>query len=584
MIYFVTLGRTHFLSKNTYLEIRRNPMNTTVSPIFRFWNMLSLYRGQLSQIYLLGILNGVVNLSLPLGIQAIINFIQGAQISTSWVVLVGFVLLGITFTGIFQIMQLRIVENIQQDIFTRSSFEFAVRVPKIKLLEMDKIHSPELVNRFFDTITIQKGMPKILIDFSLASFQIVFGLLLLAFYSPYFIILGFVLIFILWLVIRVTGPKGLDASLMESKYKYRIAHWLEEVARTNKSFKLNTNSNLHLKKTDKLASKYLKARESHFSVLLMQFKFFIAFKVLLAAGLLVLGSILVLNEQMNIGQFVASEIMIILIINSVEKLLRIIDTIYDVLTALEKIGYVTDLKMDEQDGIALFDKDKGISLEGRKLKFGYPDKNAHLIEGLSFKIPAGCKTMVKGESGSGKSTFLHVMGGLLDINEGDFLINGVSIKNINKDKYFSKIGYYFPTNQLFVGSFYDNLTMGKAVSDERVFEIIRLLDLQEFISSLPMGIQAEIDPEGRRLPKSVIEKVLIGRAIIHKPKLLIMDDPLLFVTKEEKHRIITHIMSPEQPWTVLVATVYPFWKQNCTQIIDLGEVDYIQSVDSDLMI
>ncbi|MGB1243644.1 MAG: ABC transporter transmembrane domain-containing protein, partial [Chitinophagales bacterium] len=378
-------------------------MKEGLKPVLRFWRLLTPYQKEIYQIYLYAILNGLVNLSLPLGIQAIINLIQGGQVSTSWMILVGFVLMGIAGTGTLQVLQLRIVEDIQQGIFTRSSFEFAYRIPKIKLLELDQIHAPELVNRFFDTLTIQKGLPKILIDFSLASFQVIFGLLLLAVYSSYFILLGVFLCFLLWLIFKITGAKGLETSLKESKYKYQLAHWLEETARTNKSFKLASNSNFYLQKTDAIAVNYLKAREKHFKVLLGQFRYFIGFKIVVAAGLLVLGSILVFQEQMNIGQFVAAEIIIILIINSVEKIIRIIDTIYDVLTALEKIGYVTDLDLDEHDGQLLASSQNGISLEVINLEFAYPDMKRKLIKNLSFEIEASAKVTVIGESGSGKS-------------------------------------------------------------------------------------------------------------------------------------------------------------------------------------
>lgn len=194
-------------------------------PIKRFWRLLTRYKTELRQIYVYALFIGIVNLTLPLGIQAIINFLQTGELTSTWMILVGFVLAGIAITGVFQVYQLRIVENIQQDLFARSAFEFAYRIPKITFLELDKIHAPELVNRFFDTLTIQKGLPKILIDFSLAIFQIVFGLILLAIYSPYFILLGLSLALILWLIFKVTGPKGLSTSLKESKYKYQLAHW-----------------------------------------------------------------------------------------------------------------------------------------------------------------------------------------------------------------------------------------------------------------------------------------------------------------------------------------------------------------------
>ena len=152
----------------------------------RFVGLLELDKRDIRQIIYYAIFAGVVALSLPLGIQAIVNLIQGAQISSSWVVLVVLVTLGVAFQGGLQLMQVRILENIQQKIFTRSSFEFAYRFPKIKTSELGKYYPPELANRFFDTLIVQKGLSKILIDFPAAILQIIFGLLLLSFYCIWF--------------------------------------------------------------------------------------------------------------------------------------------------------------------------------------------------------------------------------------------------------------------------------------------------------------------------------------------------------------------------------------------------------------
>ncbi|GAK89280.1 HlyB/MsbA family ABC transporter [Nonlabens ulvanivorans] len=114
----------------------------------RLVRMLKLDKKDVRQIFYYAIFAGLVGLSLPLGIQAIINLIQGAQISTSWIILVILVTLGVAFGGVLQLMQIRITENIQQKIFTRSSFEFAYRFPKIKMSELHGIYPPELANRF----------------------------------------------------------------------------------------------------------------------------------------------------------------------------------------------------------------------------------------------------------------------------------------------------------------------------------------------------------------------------------------------------------------------------------------------------
>lgn len=543
----------------------------SITPLARFWRLLSKDRKDIIQIYVYAILNGFVNLSLPIGIQTIINLIQGGDVSSSWIILVIFVLLGIGLTGIFQVLQLRIVENIQHRIFARSSFEFAYRLPKLKLLSVDDVHVPELVNRFFDTLTIQKGLPKILIDFSLATFQVIFGLILLALYSPYFILLGVVLFLLLWIIFRITGPKGLQTSLKESKYKYQVAYWLEEIGRTLKSFKLNANSNLHLKKNDSLVANYLVARESHFRVLLFQFQYFIGFKIILAAGLLVVGSLLVFEEQMNLGQFVASEIIIIIIINSVEKVINVIDTIYDVLTSLEKIGFVTDLELDKDRafGNVIDSGDKGMAVSANQLGFQYPGMPNPIFSNLTFHIQPGAKVSIAGASGSGKSTLLHIISGLYAIDHGDLSINEQPFQTLCRTDYYDQIGFYFPSNELFEGTILNNITVGKNIPTESVYEVMDILGLRSYVNRELGGIQGSIDPGGRRLPRSIIQKLLIARAIVHKPQLLLLEDPLVQIDHSEKNRIIDYIMDPAKDWTVIVVADYAYWKERCNQIITL---------------
>ena len=249
-------------------------------PVIRFFRLLENDRKDLFYVYTFAIISGIVNLSLPLGIQAIIGLIMGGRVSNSWIILVVIVLIGILATGILQILQVQIIELIQQRIFARSAFEFAFRIPRIKTESVFRRHAPELVNRFFDTLTVQKGLPKILIDFVTAVLQIVFGLLLLSFYHPFFVLYGIFLLLLLFIIFYFTSPKGLRTSIEESNYKYEVAHWLEEVARTMNTFKLAGHSKLPQEKADLLVTKYLKARKAHFRVVIFQFSNIVAFKFL----------------------------------------------------------------------------------------------------------------------------------------------------------------------------------------------------------------------------------------------------------------------------------------------------------------
>lgn len=324
-----------------------------VRPFKRLFDLLRLDRRDITYIYLFAVVGGAINLTLPLGIQAIINLIGGGQLATSWVVLIAFVSVGVAFTGAMQVMQLVLSEHIKQRLFVRSSLEFAFRLPNIRPDQLEGRYLPELVNRFFDTLTVQKGLDKVLLDIPVSALQIILGLVLLSFYHPFFIAFALFLILLLWAVFRISGTRGLETSLQESKYKYQTAHWLEELGRSNSTFKLAGTTSLPLERTDELASSYTKARKSHFKVLLGHYWAMVAFKTVVTLSLLILGGLLVINERMNIGQFVAAEIVILLLLAAVEKVIMGLDSIYDVLTALEKIANVTDLALEPQTGMDL---------------------------------------------------------------------------------------------------------------------------------------------------------------------------------------------------------------------------------------
>ena len=543
-----------------------------MTPIQRFWKLLSPFKKEVYQIYLYAILNGLVNLSLPLGIQAIVNIIQMGSLTTSWAVLVLFVLIGIVFSGVFQLTQLRIVENIQQEIFAKSSFEFAFRFPKIKITKLQNLHTPELANRFFDTLTIQKNLPKILVDFSLAVFQAFFGLVLLSVYSPYFLILGVFLVSSIWVLFKATSPKGMSTSILESKFKYIVAHWLEEVARTHKSFKKFSSYALHLKQTDQKTIEYLEAREKHFGVLVTQFKFFILFKVLLAAGLLVLGGLLVYNEQMNIGQFVAAEIIILLILTSTEKLINSIDSIYDLLTALDKIGYITDLELDEKKKVELKDIKDGISVDITSLNYSGSDGADYYLNNFSSNIKSGSKTIILGENKVTKSILLNIISGFIDIKSGTVKLDGIPVENLNKSTLNKQISIHFSTNELFEASLIDNITVGRKISEQKIREIISLMGLDLFVSNLPNGLESIINPSNYFLSKDVTQKILLARSLVTKCRLYLFEYPFLYIKENEKERIIEYILEEFKESTFIIVTEDDYWlsKSNQQVVISKG--------------
>lgn len=541
-----------------------------MTPLKRFFNLLKLDKRDVSQIFFYAIFAGIVSLSLPLGIQAITNLIQSGRVSASWIVLIVLVVFGVALVGILSLMQLRITENLQQKIFVRASFEFGARLPKIKMSHIYNSYPPELANRFFDTMTIQKGTSKLLIDFSAAILQIVFGLILLSLYHPYFIIFGIFLFGFLYFIFRFSYASGLETSLKESKFKYKVASWLQEIARNNYSFKNELNYNYGLQKNNNIVADYLNYREKHFNVIRRQFTQLIIFKVILTASLLLIGGFLVLSQEMNIGQFVAAEIIILLVINSSEKIIFGLETFYDVLTSVEKIGQVTDMELEDDNQFNSDTCYTNINIETENLSFKFPDSDNAILKAISLRIDQGEKIVIEGENGSGKTTLIRILSGLLQKTSGSFYINDDTFKKINLRQYRSQIGAITHNETLFEGTLLDNITFNdKSVSTEDLKWAIDGVQLSSFVKSLPKGLETKVYPEGKQLSSSDAQKVLLARSIIQKPKILFYEDPTDKMDENVANEIIDFITSEKNKWTIIVCSKNPYWKTKCSRNITM---------------
>ena len=549
-----------------------------LTPWKRFIGLLKLERKDIFQIFYYAIFGGIVALSLPLGIQAIINLIQGAQISSSWIVLVIMVTIGVLFSGALQLMQLRIIETIQQRIFTRASFELSFRFPKIKMNELRNDYPPELANRFFDTLTIQKGLSKILIDIPTALLQIIFALILLSFYHSFFIVFGILLLLLIYIVFKFTAQKGLETSLIESKKKYKVAHWIQEVARTLVSFKLSGNTSLALQKNDDLVSQYLEARENHFKILMIQFIQMISFKVIVTASLLLIGGALVLNQEMNIGQFVAAEIIILLVIQSVEKLIIGLESFYDVLTSIEKIGQVVDKELEPQEGERPLFKE-GLTIELEDVSFGVENREKHIIKNISFTLKPKSRILVMGESGAGKSTLLRLISGVIEPVAGNIYINNLSLSSLHLNHYRSQLGLSLSDETPFEGSIKNNLVFGdKNIKDDIIYDALEIVGLTQFLKEQPKGLETVLYPEGKQMSYTIAKKLILARAIIKQPKIMILEDPLDQFNLEETVRIINYLTDIKRPWTLIVVSSKKSWRTQCNETITLekGEIKSIK--------
>jgi len=518
-----------------------------------FFKVLSPDKKDITSVYILAILAGLVQLSLPLGIQTIISFVMAGSISTSIVILIVMVVLGTFLSGLLQVRQMQVIEKVQQKIFLRYSLEFANRLPKLNIEKLDSYYLPELVNRFFDTVSLQKGIDKLLLDIPTAIIQISFGIILLSFYHPVFIAFGMILLLIVFFILRFTSPQGLQTALKASEYKYGIAAWLEEMARTIKSFKYSKGTLLHLHKTDKLVSGYLDSKTDHFKILLTQFWSLISFKIIITAAMLIVGATLLVDQQINIGQFIAADIVIITIIASVEKLVTNLDKVYDALTSVEKLSKVTESEIEEEGTLLLSTANKGVDIEFNNVSFSYAT-GEQVLENVNLKIPSGKLVCIQGISGSGKSTLLRLLTAAYKKFDGNILIDGAPIGNYQLRSLRSQTGVLLSQQDIFNGTLLENLTLGNhTISMEDVTALAKKIGLFSFIQTHKNGYDTILDPQGKRLPKKVRQNILLLRALLGKHRLLLLEEPFDHLDEAQQNTVMDYIKNDKEATIIITA-------------------------------
>lgn len=546
-----------------------------LSPAKRLVKLLGTERKEIGYILVYAVIIGLVSLILPLGLQTTVELISGGVFFSSVYILIGLVILGVLITGILQVVQMTLVEHLQRRIFTKAAFEFAYRIPRIRMESLFKNYTPELVNRFFDVITIQKGLPKLLIDLSSAGIQILFGVVLLSLYHPFFVFFSFFLVLVLSLILYLTGSPGLNSSLKESKYKYKVVQWLEELARAMNSFKLSGNTELPIKRADSTVSSYLKYRKTHFNILLVQFSSFVLFKVAVTGGLLIMGTILVINREITLGQFVASEVIIILVLNAVEKILMYMDVVYDLLTAVDKVSHLTDLPLDRNGG---FDFPKHLSKNGysvsiTNLDYSYEhNTKTKVIDNINLQIQSGERVCIAGTSGSGKSTLTNIIAGIYTDYTGGVSVNGFSLRDLDLTHLRDKIGKNISAEDLFDGTLYENLTLDKpGITIEDVQHALVQVGLKETVDALPDGLHTHVLSAGKGLSDSMIHRIILARCLAKKPSLLILNDFFTGLSKAERLQLIRCVINPENKWTLLVVSSDPIVMASCDRVILMHE-------------
>ncbi len=516
----------------------RTRLFALLAPEFPDLWVFALYTILISGLYLL----------VPFAAQILVNTIATGVLVQPLIVFSIVLLLALLFLGLLRVLQLWIVELIQRRIFAKTALRIAEHLPKIRTQDFSQIYAPELVNRFFDTVTLQKTFSLILLEVPAALLQIAIGILVLACYNPILLVFDLALV-VIFLSIVALGRNAISTSLNESSSKYRVAYWLEELARCHISFKMDRGTKFTNSELEQRLLSYLAARTKHFAIILRQASANYLIQSMATVGILAIGGWLVMNGSLSLGQLVAAELIVLIILSALDKIVQKLESYYDMITALEKVALITDFQPESQTGEALRPS-PSVALSCKELSFAYSSDRL-VLNNLDFDISAGARLSLVGASGSGKTTLGYLLAGLYSPSSGKIFINNQATSALDINTLRSKVALVSGFNEIFDATVEDNITLGRLVSNERLLEIIDLLELDRDLKQYPRGLKTLLVSEGRNISLGQRQRILIARSILEEPSLLILDEAFSGMDELTKLKIIDRIFMKDKPWTII---------------------------------
>lgn len=525
-------------------------------------------------ILLLSAINGVLLLATPLAVDAVVNNIAfGGQQGVYLQALLILSLALFAFLALLAIMraaQHYVMEVIQRRLFVRVTADLAYRLPHLQTAAFDRISGPELVNRFFEVVTVQKSSSLLLLEGVNLALSTLIGLIVLGFYHPFLLAFDLLLVAALGIVIFAMGRRAVTTSIRESYAKHAIASWLEQTALFPILFRSTGGRTLACSRADTLALEYLAARRAHFRILLRQISGLLALQAIASAALLTIGGALVLRGELTLGQLVASELIVGAIVASVAKFGKHLEAWYDALAAVDKLGYVVDLPIEREGGEAPSARQGPAAVRAQHVTFSY-EPGRPVLAALSFDIPAGARVAVVNAAGHGASTLLDVIYGLRSAQEGMLLVDGVDLRHWPLEALRNDVALV-RGQEIVAGTIVENVRLGRSdISLDEVRRTLEAVGLIDAVLQLSDGLDAQLKLGGAPLSSTQRMRLVLARALIGRPRLLLLDETLDGLDAGIAAELEPALFDRSNPWTLMVVTRDAELVQLCDQVVRLGE-------------
>jgi len=531
-----------------------------VRPWQRLSGLLRLERGDMLTLLAFALGVGLLSIVVPAAIEALVNTVAFGVLL--WPVLVlSLVMLGfLLVSALLRALQTLVAECLQRRLFVRTADAFASHFARAEIESFGGRNPTDIVNRFFEVSSVQKSLATLLVDGVGIVMITAVGLAVLAFYHPYLLTFAAVMVLLIVFLLAVLGIGGVRTSIDESYAKFDMAAWLEEIAKCPHTFRFGRGGTLALQRADGLAAAYVAARKRHFRVVWRQTLFALLLEAVGSTVLLGLGGWLVINRQLTLGQLVAGELIVTLVLTALSKLGKYIEVFYDLQASLDKLGVLDQLTLEPVGGERLAVDDRPMQVAAEVIREGRPPQR--------LDVRPGERVAVSGPSGSGKTHLLEVLGLLRVPGEGLLEFDGIDARSLDRAATRLQLAYVGRA-ETFADTVAENVRVGRAdLSAADVRRSLEMVGLADRVARLPQGVATPLASDGMPLSSNEISRLSIARALAGGPRLLLVDGLLDGLDIQGCPELVTSMLDRAAPWTLVVVTCRDDIKRRCDRIVE----------------
>ncbi|MDH4188425.1 MAG: ATP-binding cassette domain-containing protein, partial [Nitrospira sp.] len=395
------------------------------------------------------------------------------------------------------------------------------------------------------------------------------GMTILVFYHPYFLLYNVLLLTGFGVVVFLMSPGGLKATLDVSHAKYDTLHWLQDISRNLLHFKSTDSQALLMRRTDELVHAYVETRQRRFDILLRQYLGSVGWQAVAHSGLLATAGWLLSSGQLTLGQLVAAEVVVSGLLLSFDAVVKRMGHVYYFLAGLNELDMFFSLPRDQNSAplsVPLPDPSiHGIRITCKDLALTHPDQPP-IFEHFNLDLTPGEKIGIYVGTEVGKTSLARVLAGLEAPTEGVIFYNDVDLRHLNLQEINRCRGSMIDSHlTLFEGTLEDNIVLGRSyIPYTDVRWALRLTELDTVIDALPQGIKSHIRALGEIPASTYVAQILLARAILARPNILIFDGLLHNMKPALRETILRRLCSKDEPWTVIFVSNDP----NLTSHVD----------------